>query len=266
MMSYQKELTFAVKLAEEAGRIMKQSFALGVSKEWKSDNTPLTEADLKINRLVIDAVKQEFPDHGVLGEEESSESTSDYVWVCDPIDGTIPFSHGIPVFVFSLALVYKGESVAGVLFDPFLDRLTVAERGKGATLSGKPIKVSDSKKISQTVVNLEGTNNEFCDANRLRAPLLQQGSKVTTIGSVAYSGMLVALGEMSAVVFNWPHPWDGAAVKVIVEEAGGKVTDLFGNEQRWDRPTKGFVASNGLVHEQVLDLIKESKSRENSRN
>ena len=106
---------FAKQLAQKAGEIMKNNFSHGMKKELKRDKSPVTTTDIAINKLVISEVKKYFPDHDVKGEEESSfENNSEYVWVCDPVDGTYPFSHGLPVFTFSLALVKNGKPVLGV--------------------------------------------------------------------------------------------------------------------------------------------------------
>jgi inositol-phosphate phosphatase / L-galactose 1-phosphate phosphatase / histidinol-phosphatase len=111
-------LYFAIKIAKEAGDIMRAHFSLGMKKEWKEDNSPLTITDTAINELVIQKVKESFPEHGVLGEEASLETTdATHIWVVDPVDGTIPFSHGVPTFAFSLALVVDGVPQLGVVFD-----------------------------------------------------------------------------------------------------------------------------------------------------
>jgi len=100
---------FAKDVAKQAGKIMMENFKLGMHKEWKSDNSPVTETDLRINKLLIEGVKKYFPEHSVLGEEESNfVGDRKMVWVCDPLDGTLPFSHGVPIFTFSLALVDDG--------------------------------------------------------------------------------------------------------------------------------------------------------------
>ncbi len=120
---------FATDLAYQAGEIIKTDFTLGMKKEWKENETPLTAADNKVNQLVVDAVNKNFPDYGLITEEGGSHhQNAEYVWICDPIDGTIPFSHGIPTCVFSIALVHEGEPILAVIYDPFMDRLFYAEK------------------------------------------------------------------------------------------------------------------------------------------
>lgn len=245
-------LEFAKNLAQEAGAIIKQNFRLGMSKEWKSNNSPVTETDIVINKMVIERVMQHFPEHEVQGEEESMRlGGAEYLWVCDPVDGTMPFSQGIPTSVFSLALVKDGVPLLGVIYDPYMDRLFYAVKGKGAYLNDYEIKVSSQTAIEKSYFGLEGNT----DIGGVRFEVLNLKGKVFTLGSVIYEGMLVACGELAGVFFAHTSAHDGAAIKVLVEEAGGKVTDLFGNEQRYDKSIKGFIASNGHLHQQLVGLV-----------
>jgi len=249
--------TFAIDLAYKAGEIMRKNFSLGMRKEWKENNTPLTISDTLINKIVIESVKKQFPGHAVVGEEESFLQVSDYVWLCDPIDGTIPFSHGIPVSTFSLALAHKGVPIFGVVYDPYMDRLFVGEKDKGAYLNNKLINVSSKSTLKNAVLNVEGKSISEQSAF-VKNELLKKGVKIVSLASFAYCGVLVAAGEFSASIFFPDNPWDVAAVKVIVEEAGGKCTDLQGNDQYYDKKTNGFIASNGPVHAELVELIKQS--------
>lgn len=250
---------FALELAEEAGKIIKTNFTLGMKKDWKSDFTPLTETDLKINQLVLDVVAKEFPEHSVIAEEGSDFSEkSEYVWVCDPVDGTVPFSHGIPTCVFALALVRNGESILGTVYDPFLDRLFFAEKDKGATLNKEKIAVSKSTSLEKTLVGIagRGKNAKYGSKNKVVEFLEDKRALVLNLGSIIYMDMLVANGEFAAAIFGGDKPHDSAASKVIIEEAGGKFTDLFGKNQRYDRDVKGHLASNGTLHQELVDIIK----------
>ncbi len=247
--------SFGVELAQEAGEIMRANFTLGMKREWKKDNTPLTISDTTINSLVIKSVKENYPTHGVLGEEESYKENSEYTWVCDPIDGTIPFSHGIPISTFSLALTQNGVSIFGVIYDPFMDRLFAAEKGKGAFLNDNKITVSSNTEIKNSLVEVEGRSPLI---NLFRNELVKKGAKVLTFASFAYAGMLVAAGELIAAVYPHINPWDAAAVKIVVEEAGGKCTDLNGNDQLYNEKINGLIASNGIVHEQLVELLGEA--------
>lgn len=251
---------FAINLARNAGQIIKSEFTLGMKKEWKADTTPVTEADLKINQLVMDEVNLYYPEHSLHSEEESNYKESDYMWVCDPIDGTIPFSHGVPTCVFSLALVHKGQPILGVIYDPFIDRLFFAEKGKGAFLNGQPIKVSKAPSLYQESGKLVMNVSFWLGTEAIMQPLFDKLKKLNIIlidvCSIVYMGALVASGEFVAIVFPGTAPHDSAAIKIIVEEAGGKATDILGNEQRYDRNTNGLVATNGLIHDELIGMIK----------
>lgn len=251
---------FAIDFIKQAGEIMLKHFAIGVPKTNKPGLGPVTKADLEINNLLIREVKKYFPDHGVLGEEESNfkEGGNEYTWVCDPIDGTIVFARGIPIATSALALTRNGESILGVVYDPFCKRLFVGEKGKGATLNDKPIHVSaiDQLKGAEGVLEISATSKY----NILDLPKLlksREGANVGVFNAFIYMAMLGAAGQFDFGVFPRTGAHDVAAVKIIIEEAGGKVTDLFGNEQRYDRPTKGILASNGKIHDQLLKILKE---------
>jgi myo-inositol-1(or 4)-monophosphatase len=251
---------FAIEIAEQAGEIIRTNFVLGMKKEWKSDNTPLTETDLAINRLLVDSIKNTFPAHGILTEEgEDLSGNREYVWVGDPIDGTTGFSHGYPTFAFSLALTKNGESILGVICDPVLNRIAVAEKGKGAFLNGQPITVSTAQSLKKALINVD-TDTDIT-LIRLRERVIKEQAYAPNFYTAIYPSLLVAAGEFVATIYGYNKPWDGAAVKIIVEEAGGKVTDIYGNEQRYDQKLNGFVASNGILHERIIKLIKQCKAQ-----
>jgi myo-inositol-1(or 4)-monophosphatase len=249
---------FAINLAKKAGKMMKTGFVLGIEKTIKKDGSPVTKIDLAINNLVINEVKKYFPSHAVLGEEESHfVQGAEYVWVCDPIDGTIPFSRGVPTCMFSLALTHKGVSVLGAAFDPFTNRMFFAEKGKGAFLNNKTISVSRNKVLKRSAVALElWKGMEYPLFGFLEDIIFKKGTEIFDTNSAVYNGCLLAAGQTDGYVFPHYTAHDVAAIKVIVEEAGGKVTDLFGKDQRYDRPVKGCVLSNGLIHKELLKLIK----------
>lgn len=256
LIEYQK---FAIELAFKAGAIMKQYFSLNVARDWKSDNTPITIADRKINQMVLDQIHTSYPSHSVIAEEGSLlVKKSDDVWVCDPIDGTIPFSHGYPLFTFSLAFVKDGEVLMGIIFDTLGNRLASAIKGRGAFINGEKISVSKDTEISEK--SIVEVNAEFKLLSLREILIKRTGCFSPVFYSACFSALLVATGNSLAEIFEYNNPWDGASVKIIVEEAGGKVTDLLGKEQRYDRKINGYVASNGLVHQELLDLISAVKS------
>ncbi len=249
---------FCTTLAKQAGAVIKNNFRGGMKKNWKRNDTPVTKTDIAINKLVIKSVKKYFPSHGVLGEEESySVKGREYLWVCDPVDGTIPFSHGVPTCVFSLALVKNGVPLVGVIYDPFMDRLFYAEKGKGARLNGKKIRVS-KRGMDKAVLNWE--------TGRLMLPLQLKFTNCMPIrlNSFIYGGMLVASGELVASLYTWHYAHDGASLKVIVEEAGGMATDLKGKDQAYNGKIFGMLVSNGVVHKQLLEIIRRNPKKHSS--
>lgn len=249
--------TFCERVAREAGDIMRRSFLHDPETAWKADETPVTVADKEINRLVIEAVHETYPGHDIIGEEESSVvHRSGRVWVCDPVDGTIPFVRGIPTSVFSLALVEDGAPIAAVIYDPWCDRLCTAEKGKGTFLNGKPVRVSEQRGLDGCAIGITTFNRADYDYTGVYGELERCGGRnAFNLGSTAYMGMLVACGLLDAHIFPHHTVHDVAAQRLVVEEAGGRATDIRGNDQRYDGAVDGFVATNGLLHDEVLALL-----------
>ena len=252
-------LEFAKEMAYDAGKIMKKYFTGDNGANYKFDQTIVTKADTEINSLLIERVKERFPSHSVDGEEEQF-GKSDYVWVCDPVDGTAMYARHIPVAVFSLALVIDGVSTVGVVYDPFLDNLYTAIKGCGAYRNGEKISVNDTKledmrSVSNVDMWPEAKYNLYDSIKELGKKTYFVG-----IGSVIRACMCVANGDFNLAIFpGTTHKnCDIAAAKVIVEEAGGKVTNLFGEEQRYDQSIKGAVVSNSIVHDEVINVLTEN--------
>jgi fructose-1,6-bisphosphatase/inositol monophosphatase family enzyme len=266
------EMAFALDVARVAGGIMREKFILGMERKLKLDRTVVTEADIRINKMLLSSVKSDFPTHDVLAEEESDMSKkSSLVWVCDPIDGTMSFCRGIPTCVFSLALVNEGVPILGVVYDPFMDRMFTAIADEGAFVSkqgqysqSQKISVSKDKTLKGTAVGHVFWNSSNWDILGLWNKLQRDGSSPVMLGSITYMGAMVACGEFSGNIHPATSAHDSAALKVIVEEAGGKVTDLFGEDQRYDKLLKGGVMSNGLVHDELLALIRDHLNRDAS--
>lgn len=248
----------ATDLAKQAGEIMLRYFQRGIEVTTKDNDTPLTIADTAINDLVVETIHREFPNHGIIAEEGGTDyADQEFAWVCDPIDGTISFARHIPTSAFSLALVQGGKPVLGVAYDPNDDGLYVAEAGRGTTLNGTPIRVNGPAMIRPMVGNLTWVNNAYA-TEKVFPALIRDSIDVMYLHSNVYMGILVARGDLDGLVFPGLQSWDCAALKVIIEEAGGKVTDLFGNEQRYDGQIKGMIASNGLLHDRLVELVRES--------
>lgn len=250
-------LNFAKEMCSEAGKIMKKYFYQDSGISYKGDRTIVTLADKEINHILIEKVKEKFPNHSVDGEEEKF-GESKYVWVCDPVDGTAMYARHIPVAVFSLALVIDGVPEVGVVYDPFLDNLYSAVKGQGAYCNDKKITVNDFTLEDERSI---GQFDMWPAAEYNVIPVMNELYKKTYfvgIGSIIRASVCVASGDFTCCIFPGTKGknCDIAAVKVIVEEAGGKVTDLFGNEQRYDEPINGALISNGVVHDELIKSAK----------
>ena len=254
---YNEYLEFAKDIARYAGKIMLKYFNQDNGEKYKWDKTVVTLADTEINSYLISQVKEKYPNHAVDGEEEQY-GESNYKWVCDPVDGTLMYARHIPVAMFSLALVIDGEPVVGVAYDPFTDSMYTAIKGQGAYNNDTKIRVNDIDLDDMRSVSNFGIwpGVEFNMIEIIKE--LGERTHFVSIGSVVRACMSVANGDFNAVIFaGTEHKnCDIAAAKIIVEEAGGKVTDLFGNDQRYDQSIRGALISNGKVHDEVLNVIK----------
>jgi myo-inositol-1(or 4)-monophosphatase len=264
---YASELAFGISLAKEAGKIMQRYFrAEDIGTEWKEDSTPLTIADTTINDLVIERVQKAFPEHGVIGEEASFEDKRDFVWVVDPIDGTMPFSLGMPLSTFSLALVDRsdGRSIVAVVYDPFLDELYTAQQNEGAFLNQVRLHTGKQQDYASSYISVlggvgdnENARKHFFKQGACVDFLRGQGAITFTIQSQVYSACKVATGQFAGSVFGYGSPWDSAAASLIVTEAGGVVTDINGKPRRYDEFAAGCVlAPNKAMSAKLLEAVK----------
>jgi myo-inositol-1(or 4)-monophosphatase len=264
--SHQDDLAFAINLAQEAGEIMIRYFrAEDIGTTWKQDDSPLTVADTTINKLVIDRVKEFYPDYGVLGEEESYEADRNLIWVVDPIDGTVPFSLGMPVSTFLLALVDRkdGQPLVSVTYDPYLKHMYTAIKGGGAFLNGAPIRVNEATNFEKGYVSVYGVRSPIktetvnYQVGKLIDELSLLGAKLINISSGAYAAGKIATGEFSAITMAIGAPWDCASIALLVQEAGGVATDLEGKPARYDEYSNGcIIAANQTLLDTLLELIK----------
>lgn len=254
---YFEYLKFAKDFCYIAGEVMLKYFKSDNGSSYKYDQTIVTKADTEINELLIKKVKELFPEHCVDGEE-ATFGKSNYVWVCDPVDGTAMYARHLPVAVFSLALVIDGVSTVGVVYDPFADNLYSAIKGYGAYRNDEKIQVNaleldDMKSVSHFDMWPSASYNIYDVISDLN-----KKTYFIAVGSIIRACMCIANGDFTLAIFpGTKHKnCDIAAVKVIVEEAGGTVTDLFGNEQRYDKDINGAVISNGIVHDEVINVLK----------
>lgn len=261
---YEEYLAFGIDIAYKAGELMLKYFTDDSKESYKIDNTIVTLADKEINDYLIKRVRETYPDHAVEGEE-ASFGKSKMLWVCDPIDGTAVYARRIPVAVFSLALVVEGEPHVGIVYDPFTASLYTAVKGKGAYLNGQSIKVNDTAiGDMKSISNFDTWPQADYDISDLIKELSAR-TYMISLGSVVRACVAVAAGQFNFSIFPGTKGknCDTAAIKVIVEEAGGRVTSIFGEEQRYDQDIEGALVSNALVHDELLDLIKANVKRKN---
>lgn len=256
-------LEFAKNLAKEAEGIALKYFNFEVETIIKEDNTPLTRADTEINDLVIKRINEEYPEHSIYGEEKSElKENSKYIWVCDPIDGTMPFSNGLPIFTFSIALVDQsnGQPILGVINDPAMENMYWAMKNGGSYRNGQRIEVLKTDSLLNTYLNTDASGKAVGFSNLpLIKTLSEKKCAVMRFLSFIYGGVQVANGKFIGAVFYNPYGHDVAALKIITEEASGKVTDLNGNERRYDQDGTGCIVSNGMLHEKLLEIVQLGK-------
>ncbi|MEN3336287.1 MAG: monophosphatase [Blastocatellia bacterium] len=257
-------LDFAIRVAQDAGRLLRDRVGTTIDIGHKGAINIVTDVDLASERLIREAIASHYPRHQVLGEEGGlADSSSDYRWVVDPLDGTTNFAHGFPVFAVSIALEYRSETSVGVVYDPMRDELFAAEKGTGATLNRRSIHVSNTAELTRSLLstgfpydirtstlnNLDHWKNFAMNAQALRR-----------IGSAALDLCYVACGRFDGFWELNLGAWDSAAGALIVAEAGGQVTDFSGGLFSNYEPQT--LASNGLIHAQMMDVLAMPKPRE----
>ncbi|CAL1520826.1 inositol monophosphatase family protein [Chitinophaga sp. MM2321] len=254
--------TTLLKATEASGKILQQYFNGSFEVSSKSTiNDLVTEADKKSEAVIIDVIRAAYPDHFILSEEVGEMKTASNVkWIIDPIDGTVNFANGIPICCVSIGVEKDGEMILGAVYNPFMNELFLAEKGKGATLNDKPIHVSVKSNLATSCL-VTGFpykwNQGPRDPMQVLDHIIREGIPVRRLGSAAIDLCWVACGRFDGF---WEHElqaWDSAAGFLIVEEAGGKVSDFSGN--RYSPYQKEILATNGHIHSALQDLINNGK-------
>lgn len=247
------------KIAREAGEIALKIREKGllINRKTEDASNIVTQGDKASEDLIIKAIKKNFPSHGILSEESgANDRKSQYCWVIDPIDGTLPYSAGLPTFGVSIGLLKKGRPDLGVINLPALGELYWAQRGKGAFMDNKKISVSKKDKIEEALVGFElGWIEGRKKVLRNLIEPIALNARYTPIFGCTIAGLsYVARGVLDGYIHT-AYPWDFAAGAVIIEEAGGKISDQQGNSVDWSRNWIDVLVSNGLLHKQILSLI-----------
>ena len=246
----------AAEIACQAGSLLRYYFERRVSFEMKGDFDLVTEADKASEKLIIERLKRSFPEHGIVAEEGGGhESSSDYRWYVDPLDGTTNFAHSYPVWNVTLALEKAGELVAGVVFDPTRNELFTCERGAGSFLNGRRIAVSTVGRVADSLLC-----TGFPNHNRATNPnihffheLAMTAHGVRRSGSAAVDLAHVACGRLDGFWEIGLSPWDMAAGILLVEEAGGTCTNMDGERHHLRSPH--LLTDNGLLHEELIGVF-----------
>jgi myo-inositol-1(or 4)-monophosphatase len=250
-----------IKIAKEAGYIIREGFGTSFSIEFKTNESNLvTGIDKASEKLITEFIKKKYPSHSILAEESGEvNNSSEYTWVIDPLDGTTNFAHGLPIFSVSIGVQKNGTTTAGVVYDVMQDIVYSADSGGGAFANGKKISVSTNDKLSRSVLvtgfpyniaeNPENALNKFTALTRV-------ARGIRRLGSAAIDICYTARGVFDGFWEVYLHPWDVCAGKLILEEAGGLVTGFYGEEINIF--SKKILATNGKIHTSMIEIMKEN--------
>lgn len=256
---YEKELEFAKSLGQFAYEIAQKYYKKNPSTVIKHDDSPVTIADEEINQLVIDRVKKQFPDHGVLGEEQSFGLDRDYLWVCDPIDGTVAFTMGSASFMFSIALVIIGEPIVAVVVNLSDGALYHAVKNKGSYYNNNRSTVS-TRGLAEARLFFPSSITDMFKNKNFYERLVASVARANPISGGVFKGAVISEGLADGSVWLRPvHAWDVAAVALLVTEAGGIVSDRHGNTKLDCSTTlDGIIMSNAIIHEALMTIVTET--------
>jgi myo-inositol-1(or 4)-monophosphatase len=252
-----KLLKTAVKAARAGGAILKKGFLAGKSVSYKGFADPVTEYDKGSETAIVSIIQKVFPGHAILAEEDHSiETGSGYRWVIDPLDGTVNFIHSIPFIAVSIGIEHNGQLVAAVIYNPIIDELFTAVRGGGAFLNGQSISVSMEHEIGKSFIVTGfpyGRKNRVEELIKPFPDLISDYQGFRRLGSAAMDLAYVAAGRFDAFYEEGLNPWDTAAGTLLVEEAGGIVTDYRGGS--YSIHDTNILASNIKIHETMMQLL-----------
>ncbi len=247
-----------IQISKIAGEIIREGFGKNFSIEYKTNLSNLvTEIDKKSEGTIIDFVKKEFPTHSVLAEETGShESSSEYLWVVDPLDGTSNFAHGFPIFSVSIGVQKNNETVCGVVYDVMNDAVYSSEKGSGSFRNGQKLQISTNDDIRKSMIVTGFPYNVAENPDHVFErfiAFLKTARAVRRLGSAAIDFCYVASGVFDGFWEVHLNPWDLCAGKLIVEEAGGIVTNFAGEST--DIYSKQILATNGKVHKKMVEIL-----------
>ena len=257
--SGERDLAVAVSVAREAGALLKRNFGKVQEVDYKGRIDLVTEMDRRAEALIVERLKSSFPEDDVMAEEGSGrQSGRERLWIVDPLDGTTNYAHEYPVWSVSIALQVAGRLEAGVVFNPLLDDVYAGRRGGGVTLNGAPRRVSEVDTLERAMLGTGFAYDLSGDPERNNigpfSRFLLSAQAVRRAGSAALAIAKVAVGRSDGFWEGGLKPWDMAAGMLLVEEAGGRLTDYAGAPPRLDG--RQLVASNGRIHDEMLGVIR----------
>jgi myo-inositol-1(or 4)-monophosphatase len=260
-------LELALEAAAEAAGIIRDGAARPKHVQYKGDVDLVTDTDKRSEAAIVGRIRKKFPDHAIVAEEgsEGAPRGAKYTWYIDPLDGTTNFAHGYPCFAASIALHEGDVPIVGVVANPVMNETFSAARGQGAWLNGKPIHVSAVPKLATSLVSTGFPTHQLRQGNaniEFYWGFTVRTHGVRRDGSAALDLCSVACGRFEGFWEFGLHSWDTAAGRLIIGEAGGKVTDLQGGEYSAGGPT--ILASNGLVHDEMRALAAEITAKVSS--
>ena len=246
----------AIDAAQAAGQTLLELAKSPIRYEMKNSLDIQAEADLRSEQLIINKIREAFPSHSIFAEESGEDTTdSEYMWTIDPLDGTINYSRGIDEYCVSIALSRRGQTTLGVIYQPVKQELFVAEAGKGAYLNDKKLRVAEGAELVNCLAATDNTSNLEARRRNLRL-LAIAGDNVRHVrifGSAALHMAGIADGQLDFYFKDHYHHWDYAAGVLLVQEAGGIVTDLDGRPIT--RDSTSILAAGSTIHAQALKLL-----------
>lgn len=259
---YRPYREFAERAALRAGAILLDAYGKVASRE-KAPGDLVTDADLASQRAILGMTLETYPDHTMLAEEEgvTPDAGKPWRWIVDPLDGTMNFAHGNPLWCVSIALEHAGELVVGVVYHPLSQTLHSASLGGGATVNGSPCRVSGATRLAESLTAVSFPTNFAADADRQLALMRRFSTGTHSVrrsGTSAWNLAMLAQGGFEICYATAMHPWDAAAGVVLVREAGGIVTALDGGHYSLYNG-RGILATNGAVHSEAENAIREAR-------
>ncbi|MEB3283776.1 MAG: inositol monophosphatase family protein [Candidatus Sericytochromatia bacterium] len=250
-------LEFAIETARAAGKLLREGLNQPRTIRFKGAIDLVTEMDIAAEKIILEAIRANFPGHAILSEEAGAAvpGNSEYRWVVDPLDGTTNYAHGLPLFCVSIGLEHAGTPVLGVIYAPVLDEMYAAELGKGATLNGQPIEVSKTASLERALLVTGFPYDVQIKSSNLKhfSSFIHSVQAVRRLGSAALDLSWVAAGRFDGFWEPRLAPWDLCAGSLLVQEAGGRVTGYDGSA--FSIYGKEVLASNGRIHGAMIDTL-----------